>query len=669
MSTQVLTNATPRIADKNETGPRCPKVMRQGDLIDCSGFEKPTNCLGPWECECRLLCQQQKLDLLDNIIDLYAPIHRNEYANSKNGESGFNLTHKSDSEKPIQIGSSKNFDYQCPKCSKVFRFYSRLQCHLETHSDLKPYKCDFCSSYYKSLGSQKSHMVEQHWEELVARKRLKGTEYSRLLDRKSKLCPDCGKRLRSRTALARHLRVHTGEKPYACPSWTINQSTIGIFLGTEDPATGGQKAISRIHLHARFDWDKPSSLLSGTPSRFAKTTTRVYSKIIALRQTQRKVEGSGRQYARCTPQEVGIAMARKVSGVSFFSRQLHDFILRYFRGRECEVIRGSRSVDCLAKLNVSEQECKTFGRNRIAKSQIRLPCRELLPVSSKTMPSEYSNLKVACHKMQAILDSFAWLYCPITIVSSGLDPPTVTVADRQTESCLWCNKRSVDQLSSVCKKNAGISKFMWSDFSLTQSVSHEFIYRIRRDDFDWVMLDPLVLCELSGIEQVGCSFEIINHTELNAEMFPDLRAVIGSSFRRFYDWFLNCLSVSFMDLDTSCRTLRTEAITVRQQDLMRKQFRGPKTVIATKVKCDGKRGNRGSLDLLSSPNLVFALEHRLGSNKQPTIGVYVEDFVLSCFGPLSIVPYCTTSNIVEYDISGTDSGGTTPAKDIKYSSR
>ncbi|OON20332.1 hypothetical protein X801_03787, partial [Opisthorchis viverrini] len=49
-----------------------------------------------------------------------------------------------------------------------------LQCHLETHLNLKSYQCDFCPSHCKYPGRRNYYVMEQHWDDLVARKLLEG---------------------------------------------------------------------------------------------------------------------------------------------------------------------------------------------------------------------------------------------------------------------------------------------------------------------------------------------------------------------------------------------------------------------------------------------------------------------------------------------------------------
>ncbi|GAA35987.2 zinc finger protein 208, partial [Clonorchis sinensis] len=120
-----------------------------------------------------------------------------------------NLGSCKDSEIPVCL-------YQCPKCSRSFRFSSKLRSHLVSHSNLKPYKCDFCPVTFKWLMSQEKHTVEQHWEELQSSGRAGNTKYSRLLKRKILSCQICGKRLSSQAALDAHAAVHTGECLYVC---------------------------------------------------------------------------------------------------------------------------------------------------------------------------------------------------------------------------------------------------------------------------------------------------------------------------------------------------------------------------------------------------------------------------------------------------------------------
>lgn len=92
--------------------------------------------------------------------------------------------------------------FPCPICSKVFKFRSLLASHSLIHSEVRPYGCDFCSRSFRRLSHLKRHreVVHANGERLP----------------QSFVCHICGKDKKCRSQLARHVIIHTGERPFAC---------------------------------------------------------------------------------------------------------------------------------------------------------------------------------------------------------------------------------------------------------------------------------------------------------------------------------------------------------------------------------------------------------------------------------------------------------------------
>lgn len=103
--------------------------------------------------------------------------------------------------------------FPCPICGKVFKFKSLLASHSLIHSEIRPYSCDFCSRSFRRLSHLKRHreVVHANGERLP----------------QSFICHICGKDKKCRSQLARHVIIHTGERPYACDLCTARFNRSG----------------------------------------------------------------------------------------------------------------------------------------------------------------------------------------------------------------------------------------------------------------------------------------------------------------------------------------------------------------------------------------------------------------------------------------------------------
>ena len=78
----------------------------------------------------------------------------------------------------LQVLHTEKFNFMfiisghaCPKCQYICSTSSSLKNHLRTHSDEKPFRCDFCSYCAKQRGNVKSHMKKRHADKLRSSRR------------------------------------------------------------------------------------------------------------------------------------------------------------------------------------------------------------------------------------------------------------------------------------------------------------------------------------------------------------------------------------------------------------------------------------------------------------------------------------------------------------------
>lgn len=122
----------------------------------------------------------------------------------EDAESNLELKNKNENTEKVLKTMKKSKDSElcsCRICGRQCPNPSTLSIHMRTHTDERPYCCRFCDKKYKDSGSLKRHTERNHIKD--------GRE-------KRFTCEVCGKSFYSKNDIKVHMRVHTGDTPYAC---------------------------------------------------------------------------------------------------------------------------------------------------------------------------------------------------------------------------------------------------------------------------------------------------------------------------------------------------------------------------------------------------------------------------------------------------------------------
>ncbi|CCD72994.1 C2H2-type domain-containing protein [Caenorhabditis elegans] len=130
-----------------------------------------------------------------------------------------------------QTNSGKMGRFSCDRCSRTFKYQSKLDEHRRTHLGVKPFQCHYCTRQFSQRGALKTHMRLHTGERPF-------------------VCQwECGKQFASSSAKSHHEKTHSGERPYICnvcgKSFTKNSHVIRHLKNIHNRELAQQDAMLR----------------------------------------------------------------------------------------------------------------------------------------------------------------------------------------------------------------------------------------------------------------------------------------------------------------------------------------------------------------------------------------------------------------------------------------